>query len=125
MPTKAEMRSVYINNGTGWVNDSSWQFPLDLVDSDDSDQGVRMIDLNADSRVDVIRARDGYSEKIYLNNGSGWESSVMTDQGVYFSGTLPIYPYGTTVDYFIYAIDRVGNYAVDDNSGAESYQRAI
>ncbi len=69
--------STYINTGNGWTVDTSWSFPLYLIDyavGGNGDVGVRMVDINNDGLVDFIQSTDigGVSSSVYLNTGSGW-----------------------------------------------------
>ncbi|MFH0860213.1 MAG: toxin TcdB middle/N-terminal domain-containing protein, partial [Candidatus Altiarchaeota archaeon] len=64
---------VYINNGTGWVEDGSWSNP-EWFNYYESDEGTRLADVNGDGLVDVLRSIPVSGEppyqKVYLNNGS-------------------------------------------------------
>ena len=84
----AAVSEIWINNRTGWKNSSEWKHPmcnsgtdeLCLAGSDGRDKGTRLIDLNTDGLIDLIKARDidgvsGTSE-IWLNNGTGWKNST-------------------------------------------------
>jgi len=82
-------RLVYLNNGrNGWspVPAGAWSLPEDLVRHDNPgntpvDNGIRFLDLNADSLPDLVRAYydrdlvapDGPILEVRLNNGSGWD----------------------------------------------------
>lgn len=53
------------------------------------------------------------------NNGLSWENETMllnSTSGLY-EGTIPRQPFGTAVKYTITAYDKIGNVAVEDNSG--------
>lgn len=69
--------SVYLNNETGWEDDSSWIIPseIDCLEGsyNEKDAGVRLADVNGDGRIDFMKAKSGEARKIYLNNGTGWE----------------------------------------------------
>ncbi len=64
-------RKVYLNNGSDWVLSSSWNISVDFVDNSGKDEGVRLIDINNDGRVDLIKSNE-ITNSVYINNGSGW-----------------------------------------------------
>ncbi len=73
-------RTVYLNNGTGFANatdysSSDWVFPYDIVNNPLSDMGVRLVDVDGDGFVDIIKGRGSEPRAVYLNNGHGWEVS--------------------------------------------------
>jgi len=77
---------VYLNNGTGWYDTSTnWSIPLDFIDSDSKDLGVELVDLNGDGRIDILRAQEPSTKAVYLNNGTGWESSTDWNTPDYFT----------------------------------------
>jgi len=68
-------RRAYINNGSGyWTDKTIFYPPIDFVLANGSDLGVRLMDINGDKRVDIVKAYGvgGNSTVVYLNNGSGW-----------------------------------------------------
>lgn len=70
-------KAIYINDGSGWNEDSTWDSsPEVFVQADGSDAGTRVIDLNGDGLADVVRY-DGSTNKAYLNNGKkGWNENA-------------------------------------------------
>jgi len=68
-------KTVYLNNGSGWNEDSSWTVPEDFVDASYNDRGLRLIDLNADGLVDIIKGNSG-TRTAWLNNGTNWSVSA-------------------------------------------------
>ncbi len=64
-------RTVYLNNGTGWTL-SNWSLPLEFVDATGTDQGVQLADINGDGTTDLVRAKAGLTNAVFLNNGTGW-----------------------------------------------------
>lgn len=86
----APYSKIWLNNGTGWVVNATWQNPgctssanykTCFVTSSNKDNGVRLVDVNGDGLLDLMRASAGSNAwsypytAIYLNNGSGWSSS--------------------------------------------------
>ncbi len=72
---------IYINNGTGWTYNASWQFPVSVQSPDGGDGGVRLVDLNGDGLTDIVKRETLYPsfEQIilqYLNTGSGWATTT-------------------------------------------------
>jgi RHS repeat-associated protein len=73
----APIKVVWINNGSGWVDESSsWNSVIYIVDVNYTDNGVRFADVNNDGFVDIIQSHqksvpDPISSA-YLHNGSGW-----------------------------------------------------
>ncbi|KAF0210168.1 MAG: hypothetical protein FD178_3700 [Ignavibacteria bacterium] len=69
-------RKAWLNNATGWREDSAWAPPMDFVDGSNVDKGVQIADLNGDGLVDLLQAtNEGSLKKAYLNNGSGWKDA--------------------------------------------------
>jgi RHS repeat-associated protein len=66
-------RSVWLNNGSGWVYASDkWVPPVDFI-KDYNDLGVRFIELNGDGYIDIIQSKGaGNVKNVWLNNRSGW-----------------------------------------------------
>jgi RHS repeat-associated protein len=71
---------VYLNNGSGWTYDATWDLLYAFVGSSGEDFGMRMGDINGDGLPDVVCHNDKTSgvscprsqPQVYLNNGSGW-----------------------------------------------------
>ena len=69
-------KTVYLNNGTNWTNaTSSWTIPIYFVNSD-IDQGIDLVDVDGNGKVDLIKALNGTARTVYLNNGTGWTASA-------------------------------------------------
>ena len=64
------IKEVYLNNGTGWSNNSDWNMPDFFVTSSGEDNGLRIVDLNNDGLPDLIKG--GEPGSAWFNNGSGW-----------------------------------------------------
>ncbi|HYD02751.1 MAG TPA: toxin TcdB middle/N-terminal domain-containing protein [Alphaproteobacteria bacterium] len=65
-------RSVYINNGTGWMRDDSWIIPFYFIMSNETDTGARFVDLNNDGLVDLVKYTEESDSLAYMNNGTGF-----------------------------------------------------
>jgi RHS repeat-associated protein len=71
---------TYLNTGSGWQQTGSqWNLPQPIEDNITFDVGTRIVDLNGDGLVDVLRHVDSqYNQavlefdKAYLNTGNGW-----------------------------------------------------
>ena len=64
---------VYLNTGSSWSSVREWNFNID------HEEAIRFADVNGDGLPDRIEAyKEGNNstrQKVYLNNGSGWETS--------------------------------------------------
>ncbi|MDT8385615.1 MAG: RHS repeat-associated core domain-containing protein [Gammaproteobacteria bacterium] len=62
-----ETRGAYLNTGTGWIRNDTFSPPDHLILSDWKDAGTRLVDLNSDGKVDIIRSyrRSAYSQDEY------------------------------------------------------------
>ncbi len=68
---------AWINNGHGWTSDPDWYPPVLLTTNMFQDLGYRIVDVNGDGLVDIIRGyNNGGSDvyEAYINNGNGWTS---------------------------------------------------
>lgn len=74
--------------GNVWVVDTDWTLPdchnippnADHTGcfADGGDNGARLVDINGDGLIDVLKAKNGVS-RAYLNKGIGWASDPNTD----------------------------------------------
>ncbi len=67
---------AYINNGTGWAADTSWNPPTIFTNST-GDTGARLVDANGDGRVDILKGLKqsdcgSSTRSAWINNGTGW-----------------------------------------------------
>jgi len=79
-----EIKQVWLNDGAGsWQWGASQEAHQNYVvpvtfssctgfTTDQSDEGVRLIDLNGDGKVDIIKAKRGEPRKVWINTGSAW-----------------------------------------------------
>jgi RHS repeat-associated protein len=90
---------IYINNGHGWVYDSSWAMPRVSSPScsnseyelmfggtiSQEDTGVRITDMNGDNKADILVLNQHYicgpttsfdPHALFLNNGNGWTQNT-------------------------------------------------
>src|SRR3989338_3179244 len=77
-------RRVYLNTGTGWVQDNAWNLSEGMAFVDVAagrDLGVRLVDVNGDGWVDVVKATTA-NRTVFLNNGKNTPASpwVVADQ---------------------------------------------
>jgi RHS repeat-associated protein len=78
---------IYIANGSGWVETPFWTNPTAFTrNTERSEAGVRIADVNADGLMDIIR-NDGYATSTYINTGSGW-TYVATTTPIPFTADL-------------------------------------
>lgn len=85
-------RAVYINDGdsTGWTLDSNYVIPFDLESSGSPDHSYRLMEVNGDGLIDVVRAEYAGGtiyDNIYINNGdgTGWTEDTSWTVPIYFS----------------------------------------
>ncbi|MCK6622655.1 MAG: FG-GAP-like repeat-containing protein [Calditrichia bacterium] len=66
---------AHLNNGSGWgPDDSNWHPPSGIyfTFSDGGDMGVRLLDVNGDSKIDLLKYIEGSPPKTYLSTGTTW-----------------------------------------------------
>ena len=71
-----EQKVTYLNNGSGWHNDTNWETPTYFTTGTHKDKGIRFADLNGDGLVDMIASFENSSEEFkntWLNTGRGWQ----------------------------------------------------
>jgi RHS repeat-associated protein len=105
-------RMAYLNNGSGWVENSSWQIPsISFI------YGFRLGDVNGDGLVDILYAWGNYGiKKVYLNTSSGWTEN--------FSWQIPIYFDQDSYGQDIQVVDINGD-GLADILGNNSYQYRV
>jgi len=69
---EGDSTAAWISNGSGWINNDSWEPPTYFVDDRGRDEGVRLADVNGDGLVDVLKYKCGGSSTVWINNGAGW-----------------------------------------------------
>lgn len=71
--------AAYINNGSGWISNVTWNPPTLFIASGTIDVGTRLADVNGDGLPDIIQAyadAGGTSHyATFMNTGSGWNAS--------------------------------------------------
>lgn len=81
-------KRVYLNSGSGWTLDTdwdSWSSSFDFVEnSQRTDTGSRLVDVNGDGLPDFIKGRTNPSTGIVetwlaLHNGTGWTQILSGD----------------------------------------------
>ncbi len=85
-PDGASIRNTWVNNGSRWVHNTSYQLPAAaIIDDFKRSNGVcyslpktELIDINGDGLVDLIQSllwQGGTHRNVWLNTGSGWQSA--------------------------------------------------
>ncbi len=75
-------KTAYINNGTDWVNNDSWQPPKCFVTSTGGTMGIIESDVNGDGLLDIVRGYEyGGScstdqRDTYINTGNGFDGDT-------------------------------------------------
>ena len=64
---------TYLNNGYDWNDTStaSWEMPLYFTGTNAVDEGTRLVDINGDGLLDLLKAKETASST-YINNGAGF-----------------------------------------------------
>jgi len=65
-----DTRTAWINNGSGWLQDDSWEPPICALAYDGKDKGYRFLDLNGDGLVDIVKGFG--SEGCATSERSAW-----------------------------------------------------
>lgn len=65
-------KATYLNNGSGWMRNDSFNIPDGNFAEGGRDQGRMLVDINGDGLPDLVIARAGY-RAVYINTGSGWK----------------------------------------------------
>jgi RHS repeat-associated protein len=109
---------AYINTGSGWVEDTSWNPPV-IFSNAGKDTGFRIADVNGDGLPDIIY---GYTDganvyhDAFINNGHGWTEDTSWNPPAVFSNS------GTDTGFRIADVNGDGLpdiiYAIGDGSGA-------
>ena len=69
-------KEVYINNGSGWTQDTSYNIPVYFQQTGIDNILTQMVDVNSDGLTDIVWIVSSTSNYIYLNNGHGWNTSA-------------------------------------------------
>ncbi len=84
-PTPATVYLFSNAGAVGYFASSTITNAPQLVDADGNDLGIRFGDFNGDGYMDYIRAREGNTVYLYLNNGgSGWNSQIQLTGIMFF-----------------------------------------
>ena len=94
------VRKVYLNTGTNWVENTSYTLPFDIMAVSSKvnlpfvRSPIEVIDLNADGLADILSAKEG-RRTAYINTGNSWieqpsyaPPTVIADDDKYNSSTL-------------------------------------
>jgi RHS repeat-associated protein len=79
---------IYLSTGMGWYGSATWTLPVPFV-SGDTDNYVRIADVNGDFKADFIQSYEdgGIINRTYLKTDSGWSEDPTWDLPVYFKET--------------------------------------
>lgn len=80
---------MYANDGDSWVLDTGSSFPTAFVNSDGEDLGVRLVDVNGDSRVDVVKSIAGNTQT-WLNTATGFATTSDYASPVVLAGSYGV-----------------------------------
>ncbi|MBS3081483.1 VCBS repeat-containing protein [Candidatus Pacearchaeota archaeon] len=76
-------KNAWINNGTGWIQDTSWNPPECFSQSyaptqSYEDLGSRLADVNGDGLIDFIKGMGwgACNKDAWINNGQGWTNNI-------------------------------------------------
>lgn len=61
---------VQINTGNGWATDNGWNIPFYFIDGSGDNEDVRLVDVNGDGLVDVVKSHRDYGRKTWINKGA-------------------------------------------------------
>ncbi len=80
-------KKSWFNNRTGWNETTSWILPEYIVDSSNTDNGIRFVDFDGDGFLDILRGNNGL-RNAWRNNGTGWvnASSVWNPPIDFYTG---------------------------------------
>ncbi len=124
--------NVYLNTGSGWVQDTSWSVPTD-ISSGTEDLGTRLADVNGDGLIDVVRGLSSttginndmyYNREVHINNAKKADllTSITYPQGgrtdIVYKAT-PLYTNGSNLlnPNLPFAVDTVQSITNDDQFG--------
>jgi hypothetical protein len=71
-------RQAYRNTGSGWQLWTSFQPPVEFVNGDGEDLGVRFADIDGNGYPDLLTSidRGDGTYRVYRNTGSGWQEDA-------------------------------------------------
>ena len=72
--SNSSQNQSWINNGSGWERNDSWNLPNFVVNSQKHDLGVRFIDFNGDGFTDIVRGDGSSLRRSWQNLGNGWSN---------------------------------------------------
>lgn len=86
---------AFINNGSGWVENTSWYPPICFYSYFTGDVGTRVVDVNGDGRADIIKGYNTNTEcdtvseaDAYINNGNGWTRNTSWNPPICFYSSM-------------------------------------
>jgi len=126
--TTNDTTGVYLNTGSGWVQDAAWTVPLPIIDdANQLDVGTRIVDIDGDGLVDILRYQVGSSTSVYVRNGQKPDLLATTTNqtggriSVVYQGS-PEYRVGSASanPYLPLVLDTVRTLTYDDRVGSTS-----
>lgn len=112
-------QNVYVNNGdgTGWTQDTSYSLPIYFHRGYGAEEGVRILDANADGMMDFILS-DGTDQETYINDNKKADILTSIDHS---TGSTTSIEYSTSSAYenpnLPIVIDVVSEITVEDGMG--------
>ncbi len=82
--------TAYLNTGQGWSRATNWDLIGGgyLASEGDFKGSSRLLDLNADGRVDVVWNYDANNRGALLNTGNGWQIASSWTPGIKIDGSV-------------------------------------
>jgi hypothetical protein len=74
--TGVSSRAVWINKNGGWELSPTYVLPVDISIKGTADTGVRLIDINGDGLVDIVKSSPDAIRRTWLNNGQAWTETT-------------------------------------------------
>lgn len=88
------VKKVFLNNGQKtWIENIAYQVPVIFVQRSQSgpqDQGVRLVDVNGDGLLDILRGNWwSPNDDAYINTGNGWQQDTKWNPPIEFLSNDP------------------------------------
>ncbi|MCX6785662.1 MAG: FG-GAP-like repeat-containing protein, partial [Candidatus Komeilibacteria bacterium] len=99
-----EYFASWLNTGSGWQRDDHWNLPMVLnsLDLEASDWGVRMLDINNDNAIDVVKSHlsnnNNFERQVYLGSATQGNQLITITNGYGGQTSLIYQPSGKYFD---------------------------